>query len=97
KELAGVRILREQDRVMHEQMRKLVDDHVHETLVVPVGCRSARIDLERLVGLFVQRNDVRHEAKASNGCEGLKRAAGRTGGSCSGARGFSAAARASHR
>ncbi len=70
-ELARVAVLGEEDRVVDHELRELVDDHVREMLIVAVGRRRARIDLERLVGLFVERNDAGHRESTladSTGC-----------------------------
>ncbi len=45
---------------MHDELWELVDDHVREVLIVAIGGRRPRIDLERPVGLFVQRHDAGH-------------------------------------
>src|SRR5581483_5111953 len=36
-ELAGIPVLREEYRVMHQELRKLVDDHEREALIVTIG------------------------------------------------------------
>ncbi len=82
---ARVRILRQQDRVVHGQQRKLVDHNRDEALVVPVLRGHARFDSQLAMGLTVEGDDVGH----------VRWAAGRSRESCGSSRGCAAAARAS--
>jgi hypothetical protein len=68
-ERAGHRIFRQQQRVVHDQMRKLRDDHRHEALVVAVALRCNRMDPQRAVLLLVQWNDVGHDRDRQIGCK----------------------------
>src|SRR6202022_4650722 len=61
-ELARLRVLREEDRIMDDQVGKLCDDHLHEALVVAVRGRSPPVHSEGAVRFFVERNDLRHGA-----------------------------------
>ncbi len=59
-ERAGVGVLRQQNRVVQDQQRKLADHDGYEALIVSIGRGSARLYAQRSMGLAVQYDDVWH-------------------------------------
>src|SRR5438445_9565443 len=73
-ELARLRVLREEDRIVDYQLGKFLDDHLHEAPVVAVGSRGTPVHSEGAMSFFVERHDLRHGAPSL-----VKRVATRSG------------------
>src|SRR5262249_25300487 len=59
-ELTGLRILREEDRIVNDELRKLLDYHLYKAPVITVGSGGTPVYLERAMRLFVERDDLSH-------------------------------------